>query len=241
MEKSPKLSLEQLPKNLRVKKDAMLRGASAEEVIGAIRIWLTNERPSHSSVMVTLARDSADLDRVEQRWKRICRANNQPEEYGIIDRISRAVTFAREILLLPEVVLELEAVNTLLRARGVGTFMHEWWHISRKEPKAFYPFEEGTADTFASTMIERAFGFKPPRDWRFYDSLQEAVDLIGRTLDQDNWYLISRDQTDVRAWLKQKLLDAGFGLQAVEDVLLYTQDGNVWLTRVRRMIATKED
>jgi SPP1 gp7 family putative phage head morphogenesis protein len=239
MERSPRLTPAQLPKDRRVPQDALLRGASPEEVAGAVRAWLANERPSHNGVRVTLAADEDAVRRVQRRWERLCRTNGINPLAAQINRTDRAMTMFGEIVLMPQTVEDLGGAIGL-RARGARTLMHEWWHAARRDTAPFYPLEEGTADAFADRMALLAFGLRPRADWRAYNDLYEAVTLIGDALGADNWYLVSRTEPDVRAWLRASLEDAGFNTVAVGDVLGYTRDDSVWLTRVRRMIATKE-
>ena len=73
MERQPKLTSKQLSQDRRVPRDGLLRGASTEEIVGGVRAWLANERPSHRGVTVTLAADEDAIRRVEQRWRRLCR------------------------------------------------------------------------------------------------------------------------------------------------------------------------
>jgi hypothetical protein len=241
MENSPKLNTDQLPKDTRVKKDLLLRGASAEEVVGAVRAWLAAERPSNNRVMVTLARDTRDIERVERRWVRIMRVNGvhdqDAQNMARINRSDRGVRFGGEIVLLPMTIADLSSNSVLLRARGAGTLMHEWWHAVRHQGAAFRPFEEGTADAFTALMSERAFGLKPPREWRAYPKLLEAIELVGEALERDNWYLPSREQSNIKAWLMQIFAEAGFDDTSISDVLTYTDDDALWLVRVRRMVA----
>jgi hypothetical protein len=240
MERSPRLTTNQLPKDERVPKDTLLRGASPEEVAGAIRAWLANERPAYHSVNIILAHDETAMTRIEQRWKRKCRTNQIPEMVAQIDRSDRAVTLFSEIILLPTVVQELSSSSLLTRALGARTIMHEWWHASRRETMHFYPFEEGTAELFAERMCQHAFGFQPPKTWRTYTALAEAIELIGADTGIDNWYLASRAAPKILVWFTEFLLQTGFTDHAIKDVLSYTRDNKAWLTRVRRMISSKE-
>ena len=240
MERSPRLNPEQLLKDERIPKDALLRGASPEEVAGAIRAWLANERPSYRGIMVTLARDEESIIRVEQRWKRLCRANSIDEQMANIDRLDRALTAFGEIVLMPEVVAELSSNSIFTRSIGARTLMHEWWHISRVESKRFYPFEEGSADVFADLMYQRAFNKSSP-PVRTYEELSNAIELIGEDTGVDNWYLASRAAPSVMVWLSQFLTEIGYESNAINDVLQYTNDDGTWLTRVKRMIATRKE
>jgi hypothetical protein len=244
MENSPKLNTDQLPKDAKVKKDGLLRGASAEEVAGAVRAWLAAERPANTGVMVTLARNDADIERVERRWRRIMRADgiqeNDARDAARIIRTDRGVRFGGEIVLLPVTVRELESSSVFIRARGAGTLMHEWWHAARRERGPFRPFEEGTADAFAELMSERALGLRAPHGWRAYPKLLEGIELIGAALGRDNWYLPSREQVNVIAWLEQTFKEARFSPTSTSEVLIYTDSDDLWLVRVKRMIASKE-
>jgi SPP1 gp7 family putative phage head morphogenesis protein len=180
MERSPRLNIEQLPKDRRLAKDALLRGASPEEVAGAIRAWLANERPSYRGVTMTLAADEEAILRIERRWQRICRANGLSELSAQINRTDRGITLFGEIVLMPDVVAELSSSSMYDRAKGAKTIMHEWWHASRRETRPFRSFEEGTADAFASRMAMRAFGLRVPEAWSSYPDLLEAIEqLIG--------------------------------------------------------------
>jgi SPP1 gp7 family putative phage head morphogenesis protein len=239
MERSPRLNPQQLPKNERIPKDALLRGASPEEVAGAVRAWLAERLPSARGVTVTLARDPEDLARIGRRWKRLCRLQGISEDRVTLDVFDRGVTMFGEILLLPEVVTELESLDTVIRARGARTIMHEWWHGARFETARFYAFEEGAADVFADAMYQKAFGVASVAP-RAYDELAEAIELIGTAIDNPNWYFASRTQTSVLDWLRQELTAHGFNAVAINQVLSYTANDGAWLVRVRQMIATKE-
>ncbi|MEY4531312.1 MAG: hypothetical protein RLZZ156_2033, partial [Deinococcota bacterium] len=149
MERSPRLNPQQLPRDERIPKDTLLRGASAAEVAGTMRGWLAERLPAARGVTVTLARDAEDLARVERRWKRLCRLEGIPEDLATLDPFDRGVTMFGEILLLEEVVADLESPNMVVRARAARTIMHEWWHGARLETARFYVFEEGAADVFA--------------------------------------------------------------------------------------------
>jgi hypothetical protein len=212
MERQPKLTIKELPQDRRVPRDNLLRGASAEEVVGGVRAWLANERPSHRGVTVTLAADEESIRRVEQRWRRLCRKNGYPEALAEVDRTNRAATFFGEIALFPDVIGELTAKDVHTRAIGARTLMHEWWHIARRDSTYIYPFEEGSAEVFADDMCERAFGFRPPKDWRHYNDLAEGIELIGATLDLNNWYLPSRGEIRIGQWLQKTFLEMGFHL-----------------------------
>ncbi len=240
MERSPRLDPQQLPKDKRIPKDTLLRGASPEEVAGTIRAWLANECPPYRGIMVTLARDQEGISRVEQRWKRLCRANNINQQLANIDSSDRAITAFGEIVLMPEVVAELSSSSIYTRSIGARTLFHEWWHICRLESKRFYSFEEGTADVFADLMYQRAFGKSSP-PVRTYEQLANAIDLISKDTGVDNWYLASRAEKSVTLWLSQFLTEIGYEKNAINDVLEYTPDDGTWLIRVKRMIVTREE
>jgi hypothetical protein len=241
MERQPKLTSKELPQDRRVPRDGLLRGASGEEVVGGVRAWLANERPSHRGVTVTLAADEEAIRRVEQRWRRLCRKNGYPEHLAEVDRTNRAATFFGEIVLFPDVIAELNAKAVHTRAIGARTLMHEWWHIARRDPTYVYPFEEGSAEVFADDMCERAFGFRPPKEWRHYNDLADGIELIGATVDLNNWYLPSRGEIRIGLWLQRTFLEMGFSSGAIDDVLRSTREDDQWLVRVRRMIATKRE
>jgi hypothetical protein len=237
MEKSPKLTTDQLPKNRRVPRDTLLRGASAEEVVGSVRAWLANERPNHKSVTITLAANEAAIGRVERRWQRLCRTNGIPENRALIGRTDRATTFFSEIVLLPDTVADLATFDVLHRARGVSTLAHEWWHACRRSEVTKRSFEEGTADAFAKRALWTAFGINSP--WQAYPDLFQAVTLIGQSLELENWYLPSREAIHLPVWLRQTLENAGYDSQAINEVLLYNIRDSDWSVRVKRMVLTR--
>jgi hypothetical protein len=239
MERSPKLTTAQLSRDHRIHHDGLLRGSSANEVAGAIRAWLSEHHPGQTGFTLTLAADENSVARVEARWRRQCRKNNYPELIAKIDRTDRAITMFGEIVLLPQVMTELGTRDVFTRAMGARSLIHEWWHVTRQERTRFYPFEEGSAEVFADATCQQAFGFHPPKDWRYYGALAQGIEQVGEALGDSTWYLPSRSEPDVSEWLRLILLNSGFSPESVAEVLLSERNDDVWLSRVQRMIATQ--
>jgi hypothetical protein len=220
-----------------VPRDALLRGASPQEVIGAIRVALDSVTPTPKGVQFLLVRNEADYLKVEQRWTQIRR------KMGIaspakIDREASAIRFLGDVMLSPEVVGYLGSSDIYDRVRGASVVLHEWWHSARTQAEAFLPFEEGTADVFAEIMAKKLFGVEIPDTWQPYKKLSEAVNIIGETLGNPEWFLESRKQTDVKEWLRGVLSKHGFSVQTINRVLSYTGFEDLWLEDVKRMVET---
>ena len=225
---------EQLPKDRRVPRDRVLRGASPPEVVGSVRRWLTERHPLPGPLRFVTAADEAAVAKVEAEWvRRAKRFGGDPED-GLIDRTSRATRFFDQVILMPEVVAEL-AGTVYERARAAKTIAHEWCHALRRSPDRFAPFEEGAAELFAHAVLAEMLGARRLR-FPAYPDLEEAVALLSEHVDVAGSREVARGQ---RAWLRAALERAGFADAAVRDVLSYNGDDEAWLVRVRRLVGSE--
>ncbi len=238
MEKSPRLSNDQLPKSIEVPRDKLLRGASPQEVVGAIRAAVSPDTPTPKGVQFLLIRDEADYMKIERRWTQI-RKSLGITSPAKIDRDASAVRFLGDVILSPDIVGYLSSSDMYDRVRGASVVLHEWWHSARTQAEAFFPFEEGTADVFAAQMAEKLFGVDIPKKWQPYKKLSEAINIIGKPLENPEWYLESRKQVDVKEWLRVTLSKHGFSAQTINRVLSYTGFEDLWLEDVKHMVETR--
>jgi len=100
VEREPTLGPEQLPPDPRIPNARLLRGASAVEVIGAVRSWLQANFPPPRSVRVQIA-ESEDIARIEHKWRRLAERKGLPRSQGDIDRNVCAARLFNEVVLLP--------------------------------------------------------------------------------------------------------------------------------------------
>jgi len=178
VEREPSLGPEQLPPDQRIPNDQLLRGASAVEVIGAVRSWLQANFPPPRSVRVQIAESEEDIARIEHKWRRLAERKGLPRSQGDIDRNVRAARLFNEVVLLPQVLTEFSG-SIWQRARAARTLAHEWWRISRLAEGSFPPFEEGSADVFADLALRRMTGFDASKvGFRQYPKQAQAVEAV---------------------------------------------------------------
>lgn len=238
MEREPNLSPEYLPPDQRIPNDRLLRGASAVEVIGGVRSWLQANFPPSRPVRVQTAQTEADIAKIEHKWQRLAERRGLPRSEGAIDRNIRAARLFDEVALLPQVLAEFGG-SIWQRARAARTLAHEWWHISRVTEGSFLPFEEGSADVFADLALQRMTGFDASKvGFRRYSEQAQAVEALLEVFGEP-WLFESRRVPGVSRWLERSLLEAGFLPPLVKQVLEYTQEGELWLTRIRRLLASQ--
>ena len=239
VEREPSLGPEQLPPDQRIPNDQLLRGASAVEVIGAVRSWLQANFPPPRSVRVQIAESEEDIARIEHKWRRLAERKGLPRSQGDIDRNVRAARLFNEVVLLPQVLTEFSG-SIWQRARAARTLAHEWWRISRLAEGSFPPFEEGSADVFADLALRRMTGFDASKvGFRQYPKQAQAVEAQLEVFGEP-WLFESRKVFNVSFWLERSLLEAGYPPLLVEQALEYTWEGEVRLTRIRRLLASQK-
>ncbi|MCL6568931.1 MAG: hypothetical protein K6T35_08635, partial [Meiothermus silvanus] len=156
-----------------------------------------------------------------------------------IDRGARAARLFNEVALLPQVLTEFGG-SIWQRTRAARTLAHEWWHISRLAEGSFPPFEEGSADVFADLALQRMTGFDASRvGFRQYSEQAQAVEALLEVFGE-RWLFESRRVSNVSFWLERSLLEAGYPPLLVKQALEYTWEGEVWLTRIRRLLASQK-
>lgn len=233
VEREPGLGPEALPPDRRVPDDRLLRGASAVEVFGAMRRWLSERYPLSGTPRFYIAPTPQQLGKIQQRWLQLARQQGLPETSAVIDPLARGSRFMDEVIISQQVLSELEG-SVWSRAMGARSLAHEWWHLRRREVWPFYPLEEGRADYFADRVMREATG-ADMRVIRRYRVLAEAVEELVQLLGED-WLEDTRQAVDVRQYLRVALLDRGFPALLVEDVVEYTRDDERWAARIRRLL-----
>jgi SPP1 gp7 family putative phage head morphogenesis protein len=235
VEQQPRLTENALPSDGRVPNDKLLRGASPQEIIGALRSHLENTLPLHKPFTLQIAENQEDIFEIQNRWiKKAAKVGENPEK-AIIEDGTRAAKFMDDLYISPQVVQQLRG-TIWERALAATTICHEWWHFLRKENKPFKPFEEGSAEFFAQKMIEQFTGAKTPNAVAYQD-FYEGVQLLVNGHGEE-WLFKTRSSPSVVLYLQQTWLAAGYKPDLVAKAL-NPEPGFIWLEIVRAMIASR--
>lgn len=221
----PKLSRSALTERPEIPNDTLLRGASAQEVVGAVRKWFY-EQPAHQSLkrpraIYFPATEAEYRDRLTANVKVLAEGLPRATEAYAVSNPERRV-----VCLSPDTTADLNARDLARRLTGAATLIHELCHIALPYRAVNEPLEEGSVMLYADALAQRAFGIQAdvieqlPRS---YDEWVEAFACILSTLGTSPAAMFAhlqrfRTTADGARWLQDALLDDGQRPDIVSDL-----------------------
>ena len=231
-DREPRLGPDDLPTDMDIPDDRLLRGASPQEVAGAVTKWLRSTYPPPRAVRpVSVAENQAQVRRAFEKL-------GYPPN---LSDIPRAATRDGEMVLFPPVAAEMRGV-VAARAVAARTIAHEYFHASRVSPAAFTPYflEEGMADMFADIAIYHMLGGADLREHGRYKPLSEAAARLLLYLAGDDeratrLLLETRKVPRLGEFIEAKMGERGISRTDINAVLFYT-DFRGWSERISQIV-----
>ena len=231
-DQEPRLGADDLPADITVPDDRLLRGASPQEVVGAVTKWLRDAYPPPRAVRPAVVAESR------------AQVGRALEHLGLppnFTDIPRAVSRNGAMVFFPPVAAELRGA-VAERAAAARTVAHEYFHASRVSPARYTPFflEEGMADIFADVATRHMLGGADLRDHGRYKPLSEAAARLLLYLGGDEhaateWLLKTRRVPRLTEFIEVELSERGVSHADIDAVLYYT-DPERWSERIGRIV-----